>query len=97
MLESISSTIPLGGRHPWHRLACLLVKTLAISGIVVDDRDALASEPVSDDGHLSEPEFRAFLAPRQMAVVATVQEINAEADHQPNDKPQPSIARQAEH
>jgi len=30
----------------------------------VDDRDALAPEPVSDDGHPSEPEFRAFLAPR---------------------------------
>jgi hypothetical protein len=46
---------------------------------------------------LSESEFRAILAPRQMAVVAAVKEINGEADHKPNDKPQPSIARQAQH
>jgi hypothetical protein len=39
----------------------------------------------------------AFLAPRQVAVVAAVQEINGETDHKPNDKPQPSIARQADH
>jgi hypothetical protein len=44
---------------------------------------------------LSESEFRAFLAP--MAVVAAVKEINGEADHKPNDKPQPSIARQTQH
>ena len=46
---------------------------------------------------LSKPGLPTFLAPRQMAVVAAVQEINGKADHEPNDKPQPSIARQAEH
>jgi hypothetical protein len=47
-------------------------------------------------GPLSEPGLPAFLAPCQVAVVAAVQEINGEADHEPNDKPQPGFARQAE-
>jgi hypothetical protein len=48
-------------------------------------------------GPLSEPGLPAFLSPCQVAVVAAVQEINGKADREPNDKPQPSIARQAEH
>ena len=35
----------------------------------------------------------AFAAPRQVAVVAAVKEINGEADDEPDGKPQPCIAR----
>jgi hypothetical protein len=48
-------------------------------------------------GSQSEPGLCAFPVARQVAVAAAVPEINGEADREPNDKPQPSIARQAEH
>jgi hypothetical protein len=47
-------------------------------------------------GPLSEPGLRAFL-PRQEAVVAAMEEINDETGDQPDGKPQPCIAGQAEH
>lgn len=48
-------------------------------------------------GPLSVRSLPALFAPPQMAVAAAVKEINGEADREPNDKPQPRIARQAEH
>ena len=47
-------------------------------------------------GKVSKPGLCAIV-PRQEAVVAAIEEINGEVNHKPDGKPQPYIARQAEH